>query len=669
MQPALIMATPTAPVQRKGIVKLVVSGDTITIRGQPKSGPPPEKQITLSFVSAPKLAKRPANGEETKDEPWAWEAREFLRTKLIGKEVMFTCEKIANSMREYGNIFVTDENGSVENITESIVSAGLVSVRRDVPKSSPEYTRLVELEEAAKAAGLGMHSGDPSEHVRNIKWTQDNPSQIVESFNKKPIKAIIEHVRDGSTIRAFLLPDFYHITLMISGIRSPGIKLDANRKPEFVEYLDEARYFVETRLLQRDVEIILESNNNNNFVGSILFPKGNIAEALLREGLATCVDWSMAFMKSGADKLRIAERQAKEKRLRLWKNYKPNNQLLHEKEKDFQGTVIEVFYGDAIAVKGAAGQVKKVYLSSIRPPREQGKPIEEGEVKKPPKNKNFRPLYDIPWMFEAREFLRKKLINKKVNCTLDYISPARDNFPEKYCYTVTLGGQNIAETMVSKGLATVVKYRADDDQRSSKYDDLKAAEDKAQKAQCGLHAKKDIPIHRINDLTVDHSRIKHQYLPSWQRAVRTEGMVEFIASGSRIRLYIPKDSCLVTFCLAGISCPRSSRPALNGVPAQDGEPYGNKALEFTREKIHQRDVSVHIDTTDKASTCVIGWLWIDQLNMSVALVEEGLATVHFSAEKSEHYRALKSAEDRAKAAKKNIWADYVEVVEEKKRRA
>ena len=28
-----------------------------------------------------------------------------------------------------------------------------------------------------------------------------------------------------------------------------------------------------------------------------------------------------------------------------------------------------------------------------------------------------RPLYDVPYMFEAREFLRKKLIGKKV-CTI-----------------------------------------------------------------------------------------------------------------------------------------------------------------------------------------------------------------------------------------------------------
>ena len=35
----------------------------------------------------------------------------------------------------------------------------------------------------------------------------------------------------------------------------------------------------------------------------------------------------------------------------------------------------------------------------------------EGE---PPPSRN-RPLYDIPYMFEAREFMRKKLIGKKVN--------------------------------------------------------------------------------------------------------------------------------------------------------------------------------------------------------------------------------------------------------------
>lgn len=218
--------------------------------------------------------------------------------------------------------------------------------------------------------------------------------------------------------------------------------------------------------------------------------------------------------------------------------------------------------------------------------------------------------------------------------------------------------------MVAKGLATVVRYRQDDDQRSSRYDDLLAAEAQAIKAAKGVHSKKEATGLRINDLTVDHSRIKQQYLPSWQRALRTEAIVEFIASGSRFRLFFPKDSCLVTFLLAGISCPRSSRPALAGATAQDGEPFGDEALNYVKEKILQRDVSVHVDTTDKAGTSVIGWLWTESnVNLSVALVEEGLASVHFSAEKTDYYRQLKAAEDSAKAAKKRIWASYVEEIE------
>lgn len=184
-----------------------------------------------------------------------------------------------------------------------MVSEGYLNVRKE-SRSSPELTRLVELEEAAKSAGKGKWNPNTqsSDHVRQIKWTQENPAQVVEHYGGKPVKAIVEHVRDGSTIRAFLVPDFYHITLMISGIRCPGVKLDADGKPDLtvkVPFADEARYFVESRLLQREVEIRLESVNNANFVGTILYPKGNIAEALLREGFAKCVDWSMAFMKSG----------------------------------------------------------------------------------------------------------------------------------------------------------------------------------------------------------------------------------------------------------------------------------------------------------------------------------------------------------------------------------
>lgn len=55
--------------------------------------------------------------------------------------------------------------------------------------------------------------------------------------------------------------------------------------------------------------------------------------------------------------------------------------------------------------------------------------------------------------------------------------------------------------MVGKGLATVVRYRMEDDQRSEHYDELLAAEARAQKKGVGLHSKKEAPIHRVADVS------------------------------------------------------------------------------------------------------------------------------------------------------------------------
>ena len=169
----------------------------------------------------------------------------------------------------------SDQSGP--DVTELLVQEGLVTVKRDTRVQSPELQRLQELEDAAKNAGKGKWSTatPSSEHVRDVKYTVETPMTLVDKYGGKPIKALIEHVRDGSTVKALLLPDYYHITLAISGIRCPGFKQEG---PE--PFADQARYFVESRLLQRDIEVILESANNTQFVGSILHPKGRAHNSL-----------------------------------------------------------------------------------------------------------------------------------------------------------------------------------------------------------------------------------------------------------------------------------------------------------------------------------------------------------------------------------------------------
>ncbi|KAK9882943.1 hypothetical protein WA026_023871 [Henosepilachna vigintioctopunctata] len=632
---------------KRGIVKQVVSGDSVILRGA--SNPALEKQINFSGIQAPKLARRigtaTADQSESKDEPWAWEAREFLRKKLIGEEVYFISQIPPNSTREYGVIYFGKDFNTAENITNSLISEGLVTVKKEGVKQTEELQRLIELENVAKQAGKGKWGKDnPSEHVRDIKWSIENEqmSSFVKKHNYKPIKAIIEHIRDGSTVRAFLLPEFYHVTVMITGIRCPGFKLDSTGKPDptvKVPFAEEARSYVEFRLLQKDVEIILESVNNNNFIGTVIHPKGNIAEFLLREGLAHC-----------------------ENRLRIWKDWQAHQPKVTGKERDYNAVVTEVVNGDAIMVKLPNGDHKKVFLSSIRAPKEGSNRTEED--KNVAKTKVFRPLYDIPYMFEAREYLRRELIGKKVHVLVDYIQEARESYPEKICATVTVGGKNVAEGLVAKGLASVVKYRADDDQRSSRHHDLLEAETKAIKSQVGIHSKKKAAPLRVTE--IDATRAKQDF--SLQRAHHIDAIVEFVTSGSRLRLYIPKQNTLCTFLLGGINCPRAARPAIGTQPATEAEPFGEEAYKFTKERCLQREVTIQVtncSTTGKTAS-LIGWLWSENVNLSVALVKLGYATVHRTGEKSQFAMQLKEAEDFAKTQKLGVWKNYVEEKEEVK---
>ncbi|XP_065837499.1 staphylococcal nuclease domain-containing protein 1-like [Oscarella lobularis] len=651
-----------APTRMTATVKQVLSADSIVLRGQPKGGPPPERNLGLSGIVAPRLGRRGDSASESKkDEPFAFEAREFVRKMLVGKQVTFVVEyKVPKTSREYGTIWVGKEGDAV-NVKEELVKEGLVEVRRTGMKANEEQSQLVMLEESAKAAGKGKWAeGSKEEHVRDVKWSLENARQFADRNQGKEIDGIVEFVRDACTMRVLLLPSHQYVTVMLSGVKTPTFKTPADGgSPTAEPFAEEAKYFTESRLLQRNVKVVIEGASNQNVLGTILHPAGNISEFLLREGYGHCVDWSISVVTQGREKLRLAEKFAKEKQLRLWKGFKPPKEAITITDREFTGKVVEVVNADAVVVKLADGRTKKLFLSSLRGPRSVGTSKEEdaGDEGTSERPTRIRPLYDIPYMFEAREFLRKKLIGKKVQVFIDYIKPAENSFPEKTCATVTIGGINVAEALISKGFATVIRHRQDDNQRSSKYDDLLAAESRALKNGRGLHAKKEAPIHRVADLSGDLGKAR-QFLPFLQRAGRSHGIVEFVASGSRLRIYLPKDTCLATFLLAGISCPKASQVTRGGqqVPS---EPYGDEALAFTKGLCLQQEVEVEVDGMDRVGN-FIGWLFVDGKNHSLSLVEEGLASVHFSADKSKYGTMLHNAEAGPKSRKEKIWADYEE---------
>lgn len=123
-----------------------------------------------------------------------------------------------------------------------------------------------------------------------------------------------------------LLPSFTSILLMLSGVKVPAVERDDGGKVAAEPFAAEvggpraglcacadgprwqAKAYTELRLLQQNVKVMLEGLNNQTFVGTVLHPNGNIAEALLRVGLARCADWSILLVTQGRERLRAAER-------------------------------------------------------------------------------------------------------------------------------------------------------------------------------------------------------------------------------------------------------------------------------------------------------------------------------------------------------------------------
>lgn len=88
---------------------------------------------------------------------------------------------------------------------------------------------------------------------------------------KKPIQAIVEDVKyigKSLLVDVLLLPSYSYVTLAISGIQfeNPGKDVDKDLK-------DEAKFFVEVRLLQRDgVQVFIEKADTSWAIGYLIHP-------------------------------------------------------------------------------------------------------------------------------------------------------------------------------------------------------------------------------------------------------------------------------------------------------------------------------------------------------------------------------------------------------------
>ena len=559
----------------------------------------------------------------------------LLTVRLSSSKLQLTrlVDTIPGSGREYGSAVLQDGT----ELPDALVKAGWLKVREDAGRKddSEDVVERLEklriLESQAKNDLKGLHVGTGG--IIEVQNDLGGP-EFMKEWKGKTVDGIVERVISGDRLLIRLLlteKKHWQVMTLIAGIRTPSTERTSQGQTQPAEeYGNEAKAFVESRLLQRAVKVkIVGASPQAQLVAAVLHPRGNIAEFLLQDGYARCNDFHSTMLGNDMAALRAAEKQAQGARLRLHKHHVAKS----ADSKDQEATVTKIIGADTVIIRNKAGVEKRISLSSVRGPR-------AGEST------------EAPFRDEAKEFLRKKLIGKHVRVTVDGSKPANDDFEARDVATITQNGKNIGLQLVQEGYCSVIRHRKDDTDRATNYDELLAAQETAKEEKKGMWSGKAPKVKQYVDISESAQKAKIQ-LSTLSRQRKVPGIVDFCKSGSRFTILIPREGAKLTLVLAGVRAPRAGRNA-----QEKGEPFGQEALDLANKRCNQRDCEIDVHDIDKIGG-FIGDLYINRESFAKLLVEEGLASVHeYSAEKAGNATELLAAQQRAKEGRKGLWHDW-----------
>jgi staphylococcal nuclease domain-containing protein 1 len=338
------------------IVSRVFNADTVFLRN--KAGT--EKRVSLSSIRQPK----PSDPNQA---PFAADAKEYLRKKVIGKHVKVTIDgkKPATEGYEARDVATIALNNT--NLALYLVEAGYASVvrhRQDDDDRSPEYDALLAAEEVAKNEEKGMWSSKPPKGKQYQDYSETLQKAKMELSilqRQKKVPAIVDFVKSASRFTVLVPRENAKLTFVLSGIRAPKSARNPGEASE--PFGNEAHEFANRRCMQRDVEIDVENIDKvGGFIGTLYVNRENFAKILVEEGLASVHAYSAEQSGHGPE-LFAAEEKAKEARKGLWHDWDPSKEA-EEEELPANGNGVE---GNGDAVESRRKDYRDVIVTHIDP--------------------------------------------------------------------------------------------------------------------------------------------------------------------------------------------------------------------------------------------------------------------------------------------------------------
>ena len=646
----------------KGLVKGVLSGDTIIISGKlPKGGGMPEEfQLTLTGVSAPKIG----NSNKLNEDAYAFESREFLRKLLVGKVILYKIDYTHND-RKFGHIKLDDKNINVEILKNGFGKISFVPKTQEKILKSELWSSLQEAEKEGKDKKRGLYE-DNSEnktHIRdlhNLGDTEDDKKKIDEAINKNlEINAIIEYVFNCAFVSVYI-PEWN----CFAKVNLRFVSIPSNTKDP--DLYKRGKAYCERICLSKDVKLkIFDFDENKNLICDIIVldKNQNLLENVLKEGYSKSFTGGnknpKVYNLSDINLARAAENEAKSKRVGVWKDAKIiENKSIKKEDVDDLSDVkcIMANSGDSVTVLNKKGDEIRIFLSNLKAPALAKFGTEE-------QNK--------PWAFQSREFVRKNLVGKNLKCDLDYIhkinaDDAKAKGPKgnkssrtmKF-YTIYYPNEKNEEEcinvqLIKNGLANLTNYKIEEGNPSKEFDLMLKAEQEAKNNKLGLYSPKTPPLCTYSDLLASGKTKKKEFINFLTGLTHLDCVVDFCFSANKFKLRIDKKQVLIPFGLIGVKSFTNDKN--NSSLFQK---YFKISHDFVVNTILHRDGICDIIQADRIGN-YFGNFIFEGKNFGTVLIEKGLAVVNERGNdlgKNKYINEMKEAEKKAEKEKIGLWED------------
>jgi staphylococcal nuclease domain-containing protein 1 len=623
----------------EGLVKGTPSGDQVIISGKVKKNSdevPEEQTIYLSLIQAPKSATSNTSDEE----PYGWDARESLRQSVLGKVVKYTIDYKINE-KVFGQVYCENKNVNLDLVKNGLAKVGFIGKYNESMSKSEYYSKLQTAESEAKKQKLGLWSGDTS-HKRNIVSLSDeqyNPNDILSKHKGKELDGLVDFVVNCAVYIIYLKDVNTFVKVNLRFVALPSSKDTVIYKA--------GKAYVERLILHREVKVVLHSvDENKNFTADVFDKKGSFANFVVRNGYTKLyIANNVSYTTEELNLLKQAQATAKKEKLRIWKNEKDDEEgglIVGEKKpaskgESIEGVCISVHSGDSISVKTSRGEVVRVFCSHLKAPN----------LAKPNTNEQ-----DQPWAWQAREFLRKILVGRKVRCEFDFSRLTKENKSMSFYSIFRTDSEkerNVNTELIEQGYAAFQSPRSDKDEMSPHLELYSAADKVAKDKKQGIYSQKAPGNPNYADLISANKTKKKEFSSFLVGQKKLACVVEYVFAGNKFKVRIEQNKCMIPFSLLGIKGVAKDK---NNTELYDK--LFNQAADYSNDNILQREAICDIIQADRVGN-YFGYLHFGNTNYAITLLKEGLAVVNPNYS-SLYVAEYKKAEKEAESAKKGIWA-------------